>query len=287
MPKHIIFIGAGIISLEFASMAVELGSEVTIVEYADKALANFNQEYVAKVVTKLEKAGVNFKFSTSVTAVESNDRNLTVKTNQNDSLVANYVLDATGRMPNVDGLGLSEVGIEFSSKGIVVDDHLKTSVDNVFASGDVLDKMVGKLTPTATFESNYIATQILGDDSPINYSVVPGVVFTLPRIAQVGVSSAAAVGNNQLAVEKIDYGKQMLFQSKNEIDAEITVVINRKTRTLVGAEVYGNEAAEIINLLTLVIEQHMGPAELNKVIFAFPSTSVGVITLLINKMLTL
>jgi len=287
MPNNITFIGAGIITLEFATMAVELGSHVTIIEYADKALANFNQEYASNIITKLKEAGVDFKFNTSVTAIEKGDTRLVVNTNEGDQIFADYVLDATGRMPNVDGIGLKEVGVEFSSKGIVVDDHLRSSVKNIFASGDVLDKTVGKLTPTATFESNYIATQILGDPSPINYSVVPSVVFTLPRIAQVGVSSSDAADNDQFAVEQIDYGKQMLFQSKNEIDAKLTVVLNRKTKTVVGAEVYGNEAAEIINLLTLIIEQHMGPASLNKVIFAFPSTSVGVITLLISKMLTL
>ncbi|AQW20651.1 pyridine nucleotide-disulfide oxidoreductase [Lentilactobacillus curieae] len=287
MPHKIVFIGAGIISLEFASMAVELGSEVTIVEYADKALANFNQAYVAKAISKLEKAGVKFDFSTSVDVVEKGTTGLVVKTSRGNQIEADYVLDATGRMPNVEGIGLDGLNIDFSAKGIVTDDHLRTSVPNIYASGDVLDKSVGKLTPTATFESNYIAGQILGDSNPINYAVVPAVVFTLPRIANVGVSSVSALNDDNLVVEKIEYGKQMLFQSKNEVDAEITVVIDRATKTLVGAEAYGNEAADLLNFLTLVINKQISASELNQMIFAFPSTTSGIVSLLVTKMMTI
>ena len=100
-----------------------------------------------------------------------------------------YVLDATGRNPNVEGIGLDQVGIEYSKKGISVDGHLRTNVSNIYASGDVLDKDIPKLTPTATFESNYIAAHILGmTQDEIQYPAIPSVLYSLPRLSQIGVS---------------------------------------------------------------------------------------------------
>ena len=100
-----------------------------------------------------------------------------------------YVLDATGRNPNVEGIGLDQVGIEYSKKGISVDGHLRTNVSNIYASGDVLDKAIPKLTPTATFESNYIAAHILGmTQDEIQYPAIPSVLYSLPRLSQIGVS---------------------------------------------------------------------------------------------------
>ncbi|WP_283679411.1 NAD(P)/FAD-dependent oxidoreductase [Lentilactobacillus sp. Marseille-Q4993] len=286
MPKRITFVGAGIISLEFASMAIQLGSEVTVVEFGDRALANFYDEYVDKAVAKLEKLGVKFIFNASVTEVDKIDNDLTVKLNSGESFAADYVLDATGRTPNVDGIGLEDLGIEFSNRGIKVDDHLRTNVPSVYASGDVLDKPQGKLTPTATFESNYIATQILGDPAAIDYSVVPSVVFTLPRISQVGVTVAEAKQDEtKYAVAKVEYGKQMLFQQKNELDAEFTVIVDRESKLIVGATIYGNEAADLINFFTLIINQKLTANQINQMIFAFPSTTSGIVSLLTSTLL--
>nr|WP_261976691.1 FAD-dependent oxidoreductase [Lactiplantibacillus plantarum] len=92
----------------------------------------------------------------------------------------------------MEHLGLTKVGIKTDRHGIIVDDHLQTNIPNIYASGDVISKTLPKLTPTATFESNYIAGQLLGSTAAIDYPVIPSVVFTLPRIAQVGIPVEAA-----------------------------------------------------------------------------------------------
>lgn len=284
MPKRITFIGAGIISLEFASMAAELGSDVSIIEFADHALGNFHQPYVTQIINNLKDKGVTFHFNEAVSEVLKNSDSYQLRTKSGLQLTTDYILDATGRIPNVEKLGLKAAGIEFNNRGIVVDDHLRTKQPNVYASGDVLDKTIPKLTPTATFESNYVADQILGQTEAINYPAVPSVIYTLPRLASVGITPE--VVSKQPAdyiVQEIPYGKQMQFQTKNETDAKLTVVLD-KTGLLVGATLIGNEASELINFLTLIIQKSMTADELNQSILAFPSTSTVIIELLTTIM---
>lgn len=140
MPKRMTFIGAGIISLEFASMAIQLGTEVTIIEYAANALAGFHQPYVKKIIDRLTDQGVTFYFNEAASSVLKVDDGYQVLTEAGKKIDTDYVLDATGRIPNVENIGLETVGIEFNRKGIVVDDHLRTTVPNIYASGDVIDK---------------------------------------------------------------------------------------------------------------------------------------------------
>ena len=134
------------------------------------------------------------------------------------SIETEYVLDATGRKPNVQEIGLENVNIEFSDKGIKVDDYLRTNVKNIYASGDVIDKTIPKLTPTATFESNYIAAHILGlDQNAIQYPAIPSVLYSLPRLSQIGVTVSEAQKSDDYTVKDIPFGKQMVFEYKMKL----------------------------------------------------------------------
>jgi glutathione reductase (NADPH) len=182
-----------------------------------------------------------------------------------------YVLCCAGRVANYENLGLEELGIEASRRGIVVDDHLRTSVPTIFASGDVIDKQVPRLTPTAEFESNYIAAQILGDVSPICYPVVPNLVFTLSRIAQVGVTLSEAEANaDAYRIDEWHYGPQNEWVDNRELDIDMTLVQDNDGH-LVGAAIYGSEAGTWIDFLTLVINAKLTGADIRKRIFAFPT----------------
>ena len=255
LPKRMTFIGVGIISVEFASIMIKSGVEVHF--------------YFDEETQKVEKIGEAYKVSTA--------SGLTIDTD--------YVLDATGRNPNVEGIGLDQVGIEYSKKGISVDGHLRTNVSNIYASGDVLDKAIPKLTPTATFESNYIAAHILGmTQDEIQYPAIPSVLYSLPRLSQIGVSVQGAEQNERYTVKHIPFGKQMAFEYKNETDAEMYVVLDEEKR-LVGADIYGVDAADLVNLLVFIINQRMTAQDLNQLIFAFPGASSGVIDMLKVNML--
>ena len=146
----------------------------------------------------------------------------------------------------------------------------------IYASGDVRDTHIPRLTPTAFFESAYLARHILGDEAPIKYPVVPHVAFTIPRIAQVGISQKQARGSDDYKVIDFEYGKNMLFQTRNESSAEMSFVFDRDGY-LVGADLYADFAAELINFLTFIIAQRCTASDLQSMIFAFPAHSYMVV----------
>lgn len=285
LPKRMTFMGVGIISVEFASIMIKSGVEVTMIHHSDKPLKGFNQTHVTQLIKKLEDEGVHFYFDEETQKVEKIGEAYKVSTASGLTIDTDYVLDATGRNPNVEGIGLDQVGIEYSKKGISVDGHLRTNVSNIYASGDVLDKAIPKLTPTATFESNYIAAHILGmTQDEIQYPAIPSVLYSLPRLSQIGVSVQGAEQNERYTVKHIPFGKQMAFEYKNETDAEMYVVLDEEKR-LVGADIYGVDAADLVNLLVFIINQRMTAQDLNQLIFAFPGASSGVIDMLKVNML--
>lgn len=285
LPKRMTFIGVGIISVEFASIMIKSGVEVTMIHHSDKPLKGFNQTHVTQLIKKLEDEGVHFYFDEETQKVEKIGEAYKVSTASGLTIDTDYVLDATGRNPNVEGIGLDQVGIEYSKKGISVDGHLRTNVSNIYASGDVLDKDIPKLTPTATFESNYIAAHILGmTQDEIQYPAIPSVLYSLPRLSQIGVSVQEAEQSERYTVKHIPFGKQMVFEYKNETDAEMYAVLDEEKR-LVGADIYGVDAADLINLLVFIINQRMTAQDLNQLIFAFPGASSGVIDMLKVNML--
>ncbi len=281
MPHRIVFIGAGIISMEFASMAVDLGSEVTVIDHGDHALKAYPREYVEEVVKSMEKKGAQFKYNEDVCAIEKTATGLKVKTKSGFEVEADYVLEATGRPVNYEGLGLEKLGIEAGPRGIKVDDHLRTSVNNIFATGDAIEKRIPKLTPTALFESQYIADLLLGKtDKPISYPVVPNLVFTFPRIAQVGVPLDQARKDSKYRVVDIPIGQAMLFNTHHETDAKLAYIFDKESNLLVGAAAIGADAGSWIDVLSLVIFNKMTKDQFAYYIYAFPTrTSTPLIIL--------
>lgn len=282
IPDHVSFIGAGIISMEFASICLSLGKKVDIITDQDIVLKQYPQKYVEKIVEKMKSQGANFVFNAKVQSVEKEEDTYIIKGSDGLSVETDYVLLAIGRRANVENMNLEGLGIKFSNKGIEVDDHMRTSVKDIYASGDVVDKKIPKLTPTAEFESNYIAMDIL---NPLNFAIdyppIPNLVFTLPRIAQVGVSIEEAKNNpDEYRIEEVEFGQKMAWLNKAEKDAHFTYVFDHKNN-LVGAAVMSDEAGTYIDMLTLIINEKLTAKDLNKMIFAFPTPTYGLVASLI------
>lgn len=282
MPKSMIFIGAGYIAMEFASIAHAAGSQVTLIEYGDRALNGFDADYAQKVVADMSAKGIQFNFGQAVASVTVLDNGqYAVETAQGQHFEAEYVMDTTGRVANIDGLGLDTIGVAYDRQGVLVNDHLQTNVPNIYASGDVISKPIARLTPTATFESHYIARVLLGDPTPITYPVVPTVAFTLPRVAQVGVTPDEAAQRDDLQVIEIPYGQVMRFQTLNDTHAAIKIVLNQQQQ-LVGAALIGDFAPEVINALVPVINKRYTSADIKDQIFAFPTHTGIVLPMIAN-----
>lgn len=277
-------IGAGVISMEFASMAAKMCDEVYVIQYNDRPLAAYPKKYVDRVVKKLSDDGVKFCFNESATKIEKVGESFKVYLKGGAVIECDYVFEATGRQANVDNIGLEEVGIEFSWRGVKVNECMQTNISNIYASGDCADKKIPRLTPTASFESNYIAEHILGKKEPICYPAIPNLVFTLPRIAQVGISvDAAEKEPDKYRVEVLPFGKVLLFDALNEPENEFTFIFD-KENYLVGATFYGSEAAYLVNFVTFIIQCRISGAQLDKMIFAFPNQTYELLQMLIPFM---
>lgn len=263
-------------------MALELGKKVNIVVHGDKALRAYPQNYVNFIIKKMEGQGATLNWKEDITKIEKNGNKYVVNTSSGLKLETDYVIEATGRIANVENLGLDKLGIEYSNKGIKVNEYMQTSLENIYASGDVVDKKIPKLTPTAEFESNYIAYNILGiNKNPIKYPAIPNLVFTLPRIAQVGVTiDEAKKDESKYKVVEVPFGQINEWVNNREKESHITYIFDNEGY-LVGAAILSSEAGYMIDFLTLIINKKITATDLSQMIFSFPTQTYSIISGLI------
>ena len=161
LPQRITIIGAGFVGLELATLVAAAGAEVTIVVHSDRVLREFTKAEDEALVNAMKQRGIKFSFNTDTQKVTQGKDGLLVTTNHGE-VQADYVLDATGRHPNIEKLALENTDIEYDRHGINVDGHLMTTVDGVYAIGDVINRKQPKLTPVAEFEGQYLFDYLIG-----------------------------------------------------------------------------------------------------------------------------
>ncbi|MBQ2666376.1 NAD(P)/FAD-dependent oxidoreductase [Methanobrevibacter sp.] len=307
LPKHAIIIGAGFVGMEFASILAEAGLEADVIIRGNMALKYFHQPYVEKVIEILKEKGIRFHFNQTVNEIISNieidnpeakvlnvasaqnadeylrdpeskmdnrayENGFTVKLSGGESITGDYVIAAMGRTANVEDIGLENVGLTYTSKGIKVNGHLQTEVPNIYASGDVADTGIAKLVTVAIHHSKYLAKELLGEADEITYPVVPAVAYTIPRIATVGVPAYVAEDSDEYEVHTIRYGRSYSLELKNDLTAEAKVIVDRDLQ-IVGAEIYAADAENVANMFAFIINKRITLEELDYMIYAFPSSS--------------
>ncbi len=271
LPHNITIIGSGYISLEFATIANAAGANVTILMHKDRALRSFYQPYVKHVLSDLAKRGVTFVKNANVESFAKVNDGYVVTYGGGQSLKTDWILDASGRIPNVEDRGLEDVGVKYDKTGIKVNDHLQTTVPSIYASGDVISKKQPKLTPTAIFETSYL-TKLFSHETvePIKYPAIPTIVFTSPRIAQVGVDPAVAASNENYSVSENDLLDGWYRLVDNESYAKNTIVYDADHK-IVGAVEVSEKADNAINYILPAIEFQWGQEELSRLVYLFPS----------------
>ncbi|KRK92728.1 dihydrolipoyl dehydrogenase family protein [Companilactobacillus futsaii] len=270
LPEHITIIGSGYIGMEFATIANAAGSKVTVMLHSDKVLRDFYQPYVEQVVADLKERGVQFIKNSDVQSFEQKDNSYQIHYGKDETLTTDWILDATGRIPNVGNLGLDEIGVKYDKTGVLVNDYLQTNIENIYASGDVISSNQPKVTPAAYFESKYLMSLFSGQTTdPIKFPVIPTVVFTSPRIAQAGIS--------------VDEGKKKGYQiSENDlanywyyiVDKEPiahSTQIHDKDGHLVGVTEISDQAEDAINALLPAIEFKFDRQQVSRLIGLFPT----------------
>lgn len=282
LPKRVIFVGGGFISFEFAHIAVRAGAEVTILEMSPQPLAAFDTDLVDKLVERSENLGIRVLRETKVRSIQKTDNTLTVEATVGDesrTFEADLVVHGAGRVPNVEGLELEQAGIEFDQRGIKVNEYLQ-SVSNpaVYAAGDVAATKAPLLSPVAGTEGWVVAKNLLeGNHTKPEYGPVPSAVYSVPALAAVGLTEAAAKDQGiEYELKSGDWASFNSMRKIRETHAAYKVLVDKQTEQILGAHLLGPEAAETINLFALAMHQGMKASELKAVLFTFPSFAADV-----------
>ena len=245
LPQRITIIGAGFVGLELATLVAAAGAEVTIVVHSDRVLREFTKAEDEALVNAMKQRGIKFSFNTDTQKVRQGKDGLLVTTDHGE-IQTDYVLDATGRHSNIEKLALENTDIEYDRHGINVDGHLMTTVDGVYAVGDVVNRKQPKLTPVAEFEGQYLFDYLTGQtDQNIVYPTIGQAAFTFPEVARAGVNPDDVAGDSQYQVKTVSLKYGSLYAGPNDQISTLTLVF--KDQQLVGASEIGDYAADDIN----------------------------------------
>jgi len=259
VPKTMAVIGGGYIGLELGSVWQRLGSEVTVIEFMDRLVPAMDREVSKQFQRTLGKQGIAFKLGYKVTGATASDKGVKMtvepaKGGDAEEMEVDVLLVAVGRKPHTAGLGLDAVGVETNERGFVtVDKAWRTSIDNVYAIGDVIPGPM--LAHKAEEEGIAVAENLAGHKGHVNYETVPGIVYTFPEVATVGKTE------EQLKEEGVDYkvGKFPFSangraRAMNATDGFVKILADAKTDRLLGCHIIGPDAGTLIHEVVVCME---------------------------------
>jgi dihydrolipoamide dehydrogenase len=277
VPERLVVVGAGVIGLELGSVWRRLGSKVTAIEYLDRILPGFDLEVANRFQKILEKQGFVFKLSSKVTGVTRDASGVTVSYSSvdgasSDTIAADVVLIATGRIPYTQGLGLEEAGVALERGRVVIDDHFATNVPGVYAIGDVVRGPM--LAHKAEDEGVAVAEILAGEAGHVNYNVIPGVVYTSPEVASVGLTEEEAKAKGlDIAVGKFPFSANGRARSMRETDGFVKFIADAKTDRVLGVHIVGAGAGELIAEAAVLMEFSGSSEDLARTCHAHPTLS--------------
>lgn len=274
VPKKLAIVGGGYIGSELAGAYANLGAEVTILEGLPSILNGFDKDMVKLVEKNFKSRGVEIVTDATAKEAVSTDDGVTVKyeaKGEEHSLDVDYVLVTVGRRPNTDELGLEQAGVEVSDRGLIqVDNQGRTNVESIWAIGDVVPGPA--LAHKASYEAKIAAEAISGKKVAVDYRALPAVAFTDPEIASVGLTEAEAKEQDlDIKTTKFPLGGNGRALSLNATEGFVRLVTTKEDNVIVGAQVAGISASDIIAELGLAIESGMNAEDIALTIHGHPS----------------
>jgi dihydrolipoamide dehydrogenase len=281
VPKKMVVIGAGVIGLELGSVYARLGAEVTVVEFLDDITPGMDAEISKQFQKMLAKQGLTFIMGAAVQSAQAtkSKAKVTYKLRSDDSehtLDADAVLLSTGRRPYVDGLGLEALNIAMTDRGqIAVNDQWETSVKGIYAIGDVIEGAM--LAHKAEDEGMAAAEQVAGQHGHVNYSVIPGVIYTHPEVANVGETeeSLKAAGRNY-KVGKFSFMGNARAKANFSGDGFVKLLADKDTDRILGCHIIGPAAGDLIHEVCVAMEFGASAQDLAMTCHAHPTYSEAV-----------
>ncbi|MBU1944071.1 MAG: dihydrolipoyl dehydrogenase [Actinobacteria bacterium] len=272
VPESLIIVGSGVIGSEFACIFSTLGTRIAMVELMDRMLPTEDSRVAKQMKSTFRKAGIEVKTETTVEEVlEYRPDGIKVKLSDGGELEAEKLLVSIGRRFNSAGLGLEEVGVKADERGrIEVNDAMETSVEGIYAVGDVVGGIL--LAHTATFEGLVAAENATGGKATMSYDVVPACIFTTPEIGSVGLNTDKAADQGlEVTVSRFSFGALGKAMAMGEDYGFVQLVIDEKTDKLLGAQIMGPHASDLIHEVAVAMQQGATAMDIATTIHAHPS----------------
>jgi pyruvate/2-oxoglutarate dehydrogenase complex dihydrolipoamide dehydrogenase (E3) component len=279
LPRSLLVVGAGAVGLEFGQTFSRFGSHVTIVDAADRIAPLADEEASATLAAALEEEGIELAPSVFVQRVRRDGEEVVATIaprdgSPNGEVRAETVMLASGRVPNVESLNLEAVGVETSRAGIVVDDRLRTSVNGIWAAGDVT--AVAQFTPVAQYQARVAVADMFADESPAaDYSVLPTSIFTDPELGSVGLTEAQAREQGH-AVEAVRNESVKRFSYIGARHGLFKIVVDRDSRRVLGLHVVSRSAGDVVQGFSLGLRLGATVDELAAMHHVFPTFGEGI-----------
>ncbi|RKN84872.1 dihydrolipoyl dehydrogenase [Paenibacillus ginsengarvi] len=274
IPQSLVVIGGGYIGIELGQTFAKFGTKVTVLEGSDSILPGFEKDLSRYVGRSLKKSEVEVVTEALAKEAKQTDSDVTVTYTvggEEKQVTADYVLVTVGRRPNTDELGLQAIGVKMTDRGLIeVDKQGRTSVPAIFAIGDVVPGL--SLAHKASYEAKVAAEAIAGEPSAVDYKAIPAVVFSEPEIASVGLSEPEAKDKGvNVFTGRFSYGANGRAQSIGANEGFVKLVGDKDTGLLIGAQVVGAEASNLIAELGLAIEMGATIEDISLTIHAHPT----------------
>jgi mercuric reductase len=277
LPESLLVVGGGPVGLEFAQIFARFGSRVTVVQSAERLSPRSDAQAVAELAAAFEDEGIEVLVSSSITRVAPDGTAVVAGPDGAERTVAaERVLLASGRVPNVESLGLDQLGVETTRSGIVVDDRLRTSVPGIWAAGDVTG--LAQFTPVAQYQARIAVDDMFAADAPrADYSNLPTAIFTDPELAGIGVTEEEARRDGlefDAVVHPIKYVQRASYT--NTKHGLYKLIFERGSRRVIGVHVVCRGASDVVQGLTLALRAGATIDDFAHVHHAFPTWGEGV-----------
>src|SRR5450759_2535914 len=281
LPKRIVIQGGGYIALEFACIFAGFGSDVTLIYRGDNILRGFDEDVRAHVRSEMEKDGITILTGCTVGKIDKHGEEFTTHLSNGSSIASDQVMFAVGRHPNVGGLGLEKAGVAINpgNGGIAVDGFSRTSVQNIYAIGDVTHRI--NLTPVAIREGHAFADTVFGKRTvEVDHANIPTAVFSQPEVGTVGLTEAQARAQfSHVDIYKASFRPMKATMSGRDTRVLMKLVVDAITDRVVGCHIVGDGAAEMVQLIGIAVKMKATKADFDATMALHPTAAEELVTM--------
>jgi glutathione reductase (NADPH) len=280
LPESIAIVGAGYIGMEFASIFAGLGVKVSVIHRGEQILRDFDGDLRDGLAETMRRHGVDIRVNTELERIDKEGDGFRILFKRGDSLQAGLVMAATGRLPNTVGLGLEQAGVELGWNGhVVVDEYSRSSVENIYAVGDVTDRV--NLTPVAIHEATAFSETVFNDKpTPVDHTTIPTAVFSDPEIGTVGLSEEAAREMGHVVdIYKSAFRPMKYTLPGREERMLMKLVVDMASDKVLGVHILGPDAAEMVQLAAVALRLGATKAQFDATMPLHPSAAEELVTM--------